>query len=162
MCNKKVDIFEKDALVAYNAADDKGKKMLVNLLGERSIIFSRKMTDRVSCFGDILDLAGMTKQEFDRKHSSLTAPKYALEQIELFVKVLNEGWTPDWSNGNETKYYPYFIWNKSKSGFGFATTNYYYVSADAAVGSRLVFKNSELAEFAGKLFEAIYNEYMKY
>jgi len=161
MCDKKVDIFEKDALVAYNAADEKGKKMLVNLLGSRSVIFIQKITDRVSCFNDILDLAGTTKSEFDRKHSNLTSCKYALEQIELFVKVLNEGWTPDWANENEYKWYPCLRWNKSKSGFGFAHADYGFGYANAFVGSRLVFKSRELAEFAGKFFEAIYNEYMK-
>ena len=135
--------------------------MQTQILGSRSVIFSQKITDRISCFADILDLAGTTKQEFDRKHSHLSPCKYALEQIELFVEVLNQGWKPDWGNESEAKYYPYLRWNKSKSGFGFAGAHYGCDCTYSDVGSRLVFKSRELAEFAGKLFEAIYNEYMK-
>ena len=162
MCDKKVDIYEAAAIKAYNEADDKGKKMLCNLLGDRSKIFNRNIIDGICSFNDILALAGTTRERFDAEHGRLSARKYALEQLELIATVLNEGWVPDWSNGSEYKHYPYFQWNKSGSGVGFAGASYGYDCTCTYVGSRLVFRNAKLAEFAGKTFIEIYNTYMKY
>ncbi len=161
MSDKKVDIYEKSAIKAYNEADEKGKKMLVSLLGDRSIIFNQDILDRISGFDDILVIAGITQAEFDRKYGALSAPKYALEQIELLTEVINEGWKPDFGNGNELKWYPYFKWDKGRSGFGFTCAAYGCAYAFTYVGSRLVFSSQKKAEAAGRIFENIYNAYYK-
>ena len=161
MCDKKIDIYEKAAIKAYNEADEKGKKMISTLLGEKSSILNQNIMDRIHGFNDILELAGTNLREFDKKFGHLSAPKYALEQLELIATVLNEGWYPNWGDSNEYKYYPYFVWDKSRSGFGFSYAGYNYVYSLTSVGSRLVFRNAKLAEFAGKLFMEIYNTYIK-
>ena len=161
MCDRKIDIYEQDAIIAYNKADENGKKMLCNLLGDRSKIFNQDITAKISCFRDILELAGTTKERFDAEHGKLSESKYSLEQLELIAKVLNQGWYPNWCDSNEGKYYPYFRYNKDASGFGFSHAIYVYGDAYSAVGSRLAFPNAKLAEFAGKTFIEIYNKYLK-
>jgi hypothetical protein len=82
----------------------------------------------------------------------------AHHQMTIIARVLNEDWTPDWDNGNEYKYYPYFIWGGS--GLGFSFHDHGYVLSSTLVGSRLVFKSRELARFAGTQFTEIYKEFM--
>jgi len=82
--------------------------------------------------------------------------EYAYRQLVLIVKVLNEGWTPNWNDNCEKKHY---CWFSVSSGFAFANTHYGYDYASMATGSRLCFKSRELAEFAGKTFTDIYKVY---
>lgn len=79
-------------------------------------------------------------------------------KIALIAKALNGGWEPNWLNSNEYKYYPYF--RKNPSGSGFSYNDFDYWNANTFVGSRLCYKTSDLAAYAGKQFEAIYSEYV--
>ncbi len=72
-------------------------------------------------------------------------------------KVLNEGWEPDWMNSNQWKFYPWF---KMNTGSGLSYGDYGYVFSTSHVGSRLCFKTSELAEYAGTQFLDIYKLFM--
>ena len=93
--------------------------------------------------------------EGDRKH---IIANYKLIKI---AEALNEGWKPDWENYNERKYYPWFSMD-TPSGFGFSYSHCDHSLSSSGVGSRLCFKSSELAEYAGKQFEAIYNDYLTF
>lgn len=77
----------------------------------------------------------------------------------IICRALNEGWTPDWNDSNQAKWYPYFDM-RSKSGFGFSYSFYVTWRTSADVGSRLCFKNEELAKYAGKQFENIYKSFL--
>ena len=79
-------------------------------------------------------------------------------KLTVIIKALNEGWFPNWKDKNEWKYYPYFIFE----GNAFL---YYYCYARSlfnfGLGSPLYYKSSNLAEYAGKKFKKLYNDYMK-
>lgn len=70
----------------------------------------------------------------------------------------NDGkpWKPDWTNGNWDKYYPWFNMSSSSglSFNGFGNDRSY-----SNVGSRLCYKNREVAEYAGKQFLKLYEQY---
>lgn len=83
----------------------------------------------------------------------------AYSKLVIIVRVLNEGWIPDWNNSDQYKYWPYFDM-RSKPGFGFSNASYVYWCTDSAVGSRLCFKSRELAEYAANTFLNIYDEYI--
>jgi hypothetical protein len=80
--------------------------------------------------------------------------------LKLFIifKAINDGWTPDWGNGRQLKYYPWF-WVLS-SGFGFVGSYYDYSGTDAYSGSRLCTDTSEKAKYIAKTFEAEYKEFL--
>lgn len=149
-----LQIHEKNAIAAYNNADDKGKTMLVNLFGDK--VFNQKITDRVKSFEDVLSTLGFTKDAFEAEVEScdLSPDEKAYMQIKLIVQALNEGWTPDWNNGNQAKYWPYF---NMQDGFSFngVDSSYRY----STVSSRLCFKSRELAEYAAKQFINIYKAF---
>ena len=85
-------------------------------------------------------------------------PLIANYQLMVIAEALNEGWTPDWSNGEWDKWYPWFDMDASSSAgrFSFyAAVNRYSCSL---VGSRLCFKSEELADYAGTQFLELYRE----
>lgn len=79
------------------------------------------------------------------------------QKLIVITKALNEGWIPDWENGEYDKYFNW--WNMSSSSSGrfsvFGSVNQYSVSR---VGSRLCFKSRELAEYAAEQFKDIYEK----
>lgn len=85
-------------------------------------------------------------------------PLIANYQLMVIAEALNEGWTPDWSNGEWDKWYPWFNMDNTSSAGRFSF--YAAVSQDSysAVGSRLCFKSEELADYAGTQFLELYRE----
>ena len=85
-------------------------------------------------------------------------PLIANYQLMVIAEALNEGCTPDWSNGEFDKWYPWFDMDNSSSAgrvsFGAAGGR----SSYSDVGSRLCFKSEELADYAGTQFLELYRE----
>lgn len=77
-------------------------------------------------------------------------------KLVIIAEALNEGWKPDWKNSSEWKYYPWF---RMSSGSGLAFGDYGNDCSHSRVGSRLCFRSSELAEYAGKRFKDLYEDY---
>lgn len=101
-------------------------------------------------------------------------------KLRIITAALNEGWTPQFTE-DEYRYFPWF-WlytkeeiakmdkeerkkvvlfggaacNGASAGFAYAHANYAPSHTYASVGSRLCFKSSALAEYAGKQFAEIY------
>lgn len=84
-------------------------------------------------------------------------------QMMVIAEALNEGWKPNWSDSEEPKYLPYFLYNTDdkegvSSGFVFYNVCYYYSRAGAGYGLRLCFRTRKLAKYAGKQFIDIWNK----
>lgn len=70
---------------------------------------------------------------------------------------------PDWNDGSQYKWYPWFdmeVDDNNPSGFRFGDTYYDYSIASSAGGSRLCFKTSKAAEYAGKQFLDLWRDMM--
>lgn len=160
MCQTLPPISLANALEAYKNADANGKKLLENLHGRNVFVSRLPIMERVRNFNDICEIAGVNPNDYTlpRNASDDEISDMAYDKIKLIVKTLNEGWKPNWRDENEYKYYPYFRFDKSAGRFSYYAYHCHAVGSD--VGSRLVFKSQKLAEFAGKLFIEIYNEYM--
>ena len=86
----------------------------------------------------------------------------AYYKLVIINQALNKEWEPNWEDWNEHKYFPWFDFNKGSdrsSGFGFSCRDWAGSDAFATVGSRLCFKSSALAEYAGKQFLELYKDY---
>ncbi len=116
----------------------------------------KKVTERIKTIQDVLDDNRITEGDIDKMFSS--APNHLKHQfiIELLVRSLNEGWVPDWNNSSEYKYQPCF--KMGSSGFRFNDYDYWF--ATSYVGSRLCFKSSKLAKYAGEQFREVYKQFM--
>lgn len=152
-----------NAQKAYNKADSSTKKWMKDLYPDHD--FNQKLIDRIETYADAcqdLGINPLTISDFSYLPERDRESSYAYHQLTIIARVLNEGWEPDYSDSNQYKYYPYFVWNDSASGgSGFSFCDYYYGRDFSKVGSRLVFKSSELAAFAGKKFLSIYNQFLK-
>ena len=85
-------------------------------------------------------------------------PLIANYQLMVIAEALNEGWTPDWSNGEFDKWYPWFDMNDSSSAGRFSFNDAGNRRSVSVVGSRLCFKSEELADYAGTQFLELYRE----
>ncbi len=145
-----LQISKANALKAHEDANSKGKSLLENLFGKK--VFQIEVKDRIKNFDDVLKENEISREDFEKSCKGLEPDEIAYRMAKLVCLAFNEGWTPDWTNSNEYKYFPWFKIGSS-SGVGFS----YYVCVNwgtgSFVGSRLCFKSRDLAQYAGKLFE---------
>lgn len=147
-----INIQKRDAITAYNKADNKEKALLENLFGKE--LFSQKLEDRIKTMDDVYSELGIDKASFEK--SFIFKEDLDAAKVRLITEVFNEGWLPDWTNSNETKYTCYF---ESKNGGGFSRANDHGWSAATDVGSRLCFKSRELALSVPKQFKTEFENY---
>lgn len=156
-----LQITKEAAILAHEEASSKGKTLLENLFGKKT--FLKNIKDRVKSIEDAIAELGEDDVEVIElrklQDSGITSHILKQQIVVVITKALNEGWTPDWSNSNETKYFPWFRMGSS-SGSGFSFNGYGGWATSSTVGSRLCFKSRELAEYAGKQFTEIYKEFM--
>ena len=115
------------------------------------------ITERVKTFEDACQVLGIDAIKFEiTGMDSDVGSIAAYMKLIVIARALNEGWKPNWANSNEYKYVPWF----KENGFGLSFVYCAYWFSITFVGSRLCFKSRELAEYAGKQFESIYQEYL--
>ena len=83
----------------------------------------------------------------------------AYVKLKLIAEALNEGWTPDWSNGEWDKWHPWFKMDDSSSAGRFSFYGAGNLHSVSIVGSRLCFKSKDLATYAGTQFLDIYKDF---
>ena len=118
---------------------------------------SNKITDRIKTMEDVwkeLNLDPKTVLPFaDSNDPDLKAVNATTCLIYLY-KALNEGWTPDWNNSMQYKYWPWF--EMTGSGLAFFGADYHCSASD--VSSRLCLRSRELVEHAVKHFMNLYED----
>ena len=84
----------------------------------------------------------------------------ALNELFTIAEAWNkeDEFVPDFSDWNQSKWFPWFKCDKSTARFVFAGTDYTPMYMNANISSRLCFKTSKRAEQFGKQFIDIYNE----
>jgi len=94
--------------------------------------------------------------EKDRK--SMIAHAKLVIIVRAANRLANDGteWIPDFTNADQWKYEAWFEMRGS-SGFRFGVCGRW--DSVSRVGSRLCFISREVAEYVGKTFIALYNEY---
>lgn len=114
--------------------------------------------DRIKTLDDVYNYHGIDKDELNIIFKYCSEDEIAYKHLKLITSALNEGWTPDWSNWDERKYYPWFEMCSSSGRFSFYDSNHRL--SDSACAARLCFKSKELAEYAAKQFLEVYEKYM--
>jgi hypothetical protein len=108
----------------------------------------------------VLKLNPVTQLPISNPKTSEDKAINAVKKLFIVAKALNEGWVPDWDNSNERKWWPWFCMDSAGSGFRFDVAYFECTYTYTIVGSRLCFKNKELAQYAGTQFIEIYKEFM--
>jgi hypothetical protein len=142
----------------YATATTEFKEMLNDTFG--SEYFNQPITERVKSFEDACDVLGIssvlpdvsTMPEWNRKRAIADYKRVVI------TRALNEDWQPDYSNRDDRKFYPWFIYNSASGGFSLDGVGCDY--ADTIVGARLVFKTEALARYFGNNFQQLHNDYL--
>ena len=157
---KNLNITDEAVKQAFKNAGKDGKQVLNDLFGKQVSLYDN-ITERVKSFEDACQVLGISTNVPDvkglpRKHQKAIVANYKLI---IIAEALNEGWKPNWQDSDEYKYYPWFDMAKP-AGVGYSNTAYTATTAFAKIGSRLCFKNRELAIYFGKQFTDLHNESM--
>lgn len=185
---------------AYEAADENGKKMLRALYpavftqSQKRAESNRPVTERVKTFDDALAALGedhiyvqMFRDIFDKSEkagANANNDVVAYLKMRIVVAALNEGWTPDWGNKDEYKWYPWFyilteeeyndldddakcrvVGRAHNSANAYGGLVYSYASSvssnsSTGGGARLAFKSKELAIYAGQQFGELWASFL--
>lgn len=124
-----------------------------------------KITDKIKSFEDACKHLGLNPNDLpvvDMLPEKDRKSIIAFYKLTIIIRALNEGWEPDWSNWDEWKYYNWFYVEKGEDqrSSGFRCNAAVYASAGTGTGSRLCFKNTELAKYAAEQFKELYREYL--
>ena len=134
----------------------------------------KDITEIVTDFQSACDYLGISS-EF-----SIGVPKKHLDAVVAYYKlcVIAEAWNkadgfvPDWTNKNQYKYWPYFVFKKggllfggasdcgAYGGFVYANSFYSPSATYANIGSRLCFNSSLRARQFGEQFVSLINDMM--
>ena len=163
------------------------QELLINLFGKENVEpeQSKDVRERIKTFEDACKELGDTNPlvfEYNNVFFASNDVKAYL-QLRIICAALNEGWEPKFTE-DEYRYYPWFelmtkeeIDDMDEEDKGrVVCRSYYYASANGGLvcagaynvssyavsgyASRLVFKSSELAEYAGKQFIDIWADFV--
>lgn len=119
----------------------------------------KSVIQRILNFEDVLKEHKIDTSEFLKGIEGLSSDEVAYRKLKLIVSAFNEGWTPDWTNGQWDKYVAYFNMGGS-SGVAFSCRAYVSWDSGSGVGSRLVFKSSDLAKHVANLFIEDFRDFL--
>ncbi len=121
----------------------------------------KDIKERVKTLDDAISALGASDKDVVdyRVMQSLGLQDHVLGNQELVIitKALNEGWVPDWGNGEWDKWFNWFYGGSSSSGrFSFLSSD--NLRSTSTCGSRLCFKSKDLAEYAANQFFDTYKK----
>ena len=140
--------------------------------------------DAVAELGEDNNLVMMFKHFEAEGFAAGSEDLVAFLKLRIITAALNEGWTPQFTD-DEYRYYPWFYLyverelndlpedtkrqrgvlfsgnanNGANAGFAYAIANDAPSDSFASIGSRLCFKNRELALYAGKQFASLWLDF---
>lgn len=188
----------KNIKAAYEVADENGKSMLLALFPDvfnqpEAVADNRPVTERIKTFEDACAALGnhalvnqyrrITEEQnppMDDTAKDITA----YLKLRIVAAALNEGWTPDWGNKDEKKWYPWFyilsqeeyddldaddqsrvVGRAHHSAYAYGGLVYSFAGhvsshSGAGNGARLAFKSKELAKYCGEQFGELWADFL--
>lgn len=188
----------KEIKAAYEVADENGKSILRALYPE---VFTqseetdnRPVTERIKTFEDACNALGddhlyvqMFRDIYDKSEkagANENRDVVAYLKLRIVAAALNEGWTPDWGNKDEYKWYPWFYiltqeeyddlddeekcrvvgrasgGSNAYGGLVYSSASYVSSTSYTVYGARLAFKTKELALYCGKQFGELWASFL--
>lgn len=144
-----MEIDKQTAKKLFDQAPDWFKENLKEEFGED--LFKKREYENIKTFSDACLACGTTEEAFNEKFegTSLDADTLAFEKLKIVNKAINNGRTPDHTNSDERKWFPYYLLS---SGFGFSGSAFDYGYAIVRVGSLLCFETQEQSDYSGQQF----------
>lgn len=153
---KTLEIKKEFALVAYDNATAKGKKLLEDLFGKN--VFIKDIKEQLKTFADVLAWHGKTQEQFEKETEHSDADAVGYIKSKMIVEAYNLGEKPDYNNSNQVKYE--MRWDmRSSSGSDFRLYGYVAWGTDSKCGARLVFLDKDNLYDAAEKFTAEFKEF---
>ena len=157
-----VSIDKEKVLALYKKSNAANKKALEEVFTKS--YFIGKITDRVKTFQDACAELGLKPSDNLIGYVDVASSKdlFSIEayaRLIIIIRALNEGWVPDWTDSNQTKYYPWFDMRAAPSGSGLSFNVYVNAYTDSGVGSRLCLKSAELAKYVATQFNNEFKDF---
>lgn len=206
--NQKVTVFDQEGIITeiidvtrephlYAVTfDTTGKKYVIEAEHIEAAVDNRPITERVKTLEDAIAVLGEDHtlvRQYHLYEQQMNGNEEDMRDLTAFLKLriitaaLNQGWSPDWTNSDEWKYYSWFCLytedeyndldaddkerccrvvgrsNGSAGAYGglvCANASDASSSSGAHDGSRLAFKTRELALYAGKQFVDLWCDFV--
>lgn len=186
--NNQITINKENILNAYNKASGEQKALLENMFG-KDMFQPKDIKERVKTFTDALRVLGTPEElisdDFFKEQEKLGEDVVAMLKLRVIAEALNDGWKPTF-DGSRCRYYPWFyIYTKEEyeklnkdekkkcrvvsrssnyaNAYGGVVYSYAFGASSVShthVGSRIVFKTRELAEYCEKQFIDIWEKFL--
>lgn len=179
-----ITITTDNVLAAYNNANGEQRELLEQLFG-RDIFQPKDITQRIKTFADCVEALGknnpLVKACCNVGKGDVTLKAFCM--LRVIVAALNEGWQPEFADGEE-RWYPWFsVLTKNEynrlnerekcrvvgranyssnayGGLAFGVAVSASAVASTGFGSRLAFKSEKLAKYAAKQFGEVYADFL--
>jgi hypothetical protein len=145
-------ISKESAKRLYKEGPEWFKKDLVKEFGPDH--FKEKNYEKIKTYEDA---CAALKIDPESIFTGETTDEIAYKKLKVIIAAINEGWTPNWNDDNQKKWYPWF---NLSSGFGFAGSYYDYDYSVTDVGSRLCFESEEKTIYTANQFLDIYKDFL--
>lgn len=93
-----------------------------------------------------------SQQEFDELYKNLSRHVKAFEKECMIVSFYNKGWTPDFNNPKERKWYVWFYLDVFRLNFCYCCSSY------SVVPARLLWKNEQDLREAVEIYKDVFKE----
>ena len=166
--NEDLDVDDDDYLSPFDFALEEVECKEVNEVimdfesARKTLGFKPKMDFTVAkkiLSGNVVQLEDVARLVTDINPKHIEA-LIALNKLFTIAQAWNkeDGFVPDFSDWEQDKFFPWFMYNKDAAVFVFAGTDCTPTTAFANLGSRLCFKSSARAAQFGKQFTDLYNK----
>jgi hypothetical protein len=116
----------------------------------------KDIKDRVKSYEDACKALG---EQPITNFGNATPDEIAYKKLKTVIKALNEGWTPDYTDEEQFKWYPDFKkWKGSNLEFSLSFGT--HTSLDAACATHFCLKSKKLANYAGEQFLDLWEDYL--
>ena len=125
------------------------------------VVCEEKDIDYPLTFSDACKFLGIPESAIALKgDNGIAKSAVAFYKLSIIAKAWNkiDGFVPDFSNSDQSKHFPWFLYRTEHAGFVCTDTSTSASSASSAIGSRLCFASSATAQKFGETFTALYNE----
>lgn len=155
-----LNIDKEKVINAYQQGSEKEKNVLELLFGVET--FRPKLvTDRIKTFDDALEELGkdnhLVKEYNYLCWAKISEHILAYSKLRVVTAALNEGWTPKFTE-REQRYLPYFKYTNGRLTYECSNSDTAYQFAH--IGCYLAFKARWIANYAGKQFLELYEDYL--
>lgn len=176
---KTIEVKVEDIKRAFDEANDNVKKSILTLFPQ--LKEALPVTDRVKTFEDACHESGIDPEQYMSKYEDEPADVIAYMKLRVICKALNEGWEPQFTEGEERWNPVFLLWSKEElslmsddlkakrhlidrylgdwAGFSYSVSENVIESYVSNCASRLCLKSQQLADYCSKQFVNLWADF---